>query len=267
MGYFICTGQLFIFLVCKLQGFHAFSSRKYPIQYRSLWTSFATPPRFQTSSLLPDPAPNSIGNFFENKTEAMSFIQCYMLSVGIIDNTQYGIGFPVDMPVMLTYFEGNELIPVQQDYPDYDHLINHVSVQLDSNDLQLYNTPVVLTLQGEFEDDDLNQLYPGPKIQDEANDDMLDFDEEDREEITIADVIRLEGMDNEDDVEFDDDDDNDDDDDDDDDDEGSMMADEEEDEDDDVLEGDDNSEIPGFHHCIFPYKTPPFLLLFDYIYR
>ena len=52
---------------------------------------------------------------------------------------------------MLTYFEGNELKPVLADYPDYDHLMNHVAVQLDSNEFQLYRTPVVLTLQGEFE--------------------------------------------------------------------------------------------------------------------
>ena len=55
------------------------------------------------------------------------------------------------MPVMLTYFEGNELKPVLGDYTDYDHLMNHVAVQLDSNEFQLYRTPVVLTLQGEFE--------------------------------------------------------------------------------------------------------------------
>ena len=61
------------------------------------------------------------------------------------------MGFPVDMPVMLTYFEGNELKPVLADYDDYDHLMNHVAVQLDGNEFQLYRTPVVLTLQGEFE--------------------------------------------------------------------------------------------------------------------
>jgi hypothetical protein len=55
--------------------------------------------------LLADPMPNSIGNFFENKTDGMSFIQCYMLSVAVVDGQQYGVGFPVDMPVMLTYFE------------------------------------------------------------------------------------------------------------------------------------------------------------------
>ena len=120
-----------------------------------------SPSSSAAASLLPDPMPNSIGNFFENQTDSMSFIQCYMLSVGTVGGTQYGVGFPVDMPVMLTYFEGNELKPVREDYPDYDHLMNHVAVQLDTNDFQLYRTPVVLTLQGEFEDDDFNEVIPG----------------------------------------------------------------------------------------------------------
>lgn len=93
--------------------------------------------------LLPDPSPNAIGNFFENKTaETMAFIQCYMLAMGSVNGEQYGVGYPIDMPVMLTYFEDNQLKPVLEDYPDYDHLINHVAVQLDYNDLQLYKTPV-----------------------------------------------------------------------------------------------------------------------------
>ena len=41
-------------------------------------------------TLLADPMPNSIGNFFENKTDDMSFIQCYMLSVAVVDGLQYG---------------------------------------------------------------------------------------------------------------------------------------------------------------------------------
>lgn len=41
-------------------------------------------------TLLADPMPNSIGNFFENKTDGMSFIQCYMLSVAVVDGLQYG---------------------------------------------------------------------------------------------------------------------------------------------------------------------------------
>ena len=126
--------------------------------------------------LLKDPLPNSIGNFFENKTDEMSFIQCYMLAVGKIDGIQYGVGFPVDMPVMLSYFEGNELKPVRPDYPDYDHLVNHVSTQMDSNDFQLYKTPIVLTLQGEFEDESINDILPGGSLDDEIDDENYDED-------------------------------------------------------------------------------------------
>jgi hypothetical protein len=110
------------------------------------------------AKLLPNPLPNSIGNFFDNIDNSMSFIQCYMLSMADIGGTQYGVGFPVDMPVMLCYFEGNELIPVRPDFGDYDHLVNHVAMQMDDNDFQLYKTPVALTLQGEFEDEELNQV-------------------------------------------------------------------------------------------------------------
>eukprot|EP01041_Mallomonas_annulata_P005818 gene5818-11738_t len=120
-------------------------------------------------SLMPDPMPNSIGNFFENKTDDMSFIQCYMTSMCKINGSQYGVGFPVDMPVMLSFFEGNELMPVRPDYPDFDHLVNHVSVQMDYNDFQLYKTPVVLTLQGEFEDEFMNEILPTLKHKRKTN--------------------------------------------------------------------------------------------------
>ena len=57
--------------------------------------SFYSPITSSTSlsalpTLLADPMPNSIGNFFENKTDDMSFIQCYMLSVAVVDGNQYG---------------------------------------------------------------------------------------------------------------------------------------------------------------------------------
>jgi len=99
-----------------------------------------------------------------------------MLAVGKIGGIQYGVGFPVDMPVMLSYFEGNELKPVRPDYPDYDHLVNHVSTQMDSNDFQLYKTPIVLTLQGEFEDESINDILPGGSLDDEIDDENYDED-------------------------------------------------------------------------------------------
>lgn len=136
---------------------------------------------------------------------------------------------------MLTYFEGNELKPVLPSYPDYDHLMSHVANQLDNNDMQLYRTPVVLTLQGEFEDEELNRLYgssdggedfdededdsedendeDSDSIIDDDEDNDEDFDDDDREEITVEELIKLEGLDNEDFIDDDDDENNDDDDD------------------------------------------------------
>ena len=132
------------------------------------------------------------------------------------------------MPVMLTYFEGNDLKPVQPDYPDYDHLMNHVAVQLDSNEFQLYRTPVVLTLQGEFEDDDFNEVIPGQRTGRGRRDDDEDEEDEDEDEeyedddgeegreVSVEELIATEGIDDEeyddeeDDEEYDDDDDDDD---------------------------------------------------------
>ena len=188
--------------------------------------------------LLADPMNNAIGNFFEDldRDDSMSFIQCYMLAVGEIDGNQYGVGFPIDMPVMLTYFEGNELKPVRPDYPDYDHLINHVSVQMDFNECQLYKTPVVLTLQGEFEDEEMNHI---PGVDDYmGEEDGIEYDEdgEEGEEISVEELILMEGIDD-DEIEEDDEDEDDmsyvDEDADYDDDDEDYLDDEDEDEDDD----------------------------------
>lgn len=137
-----------------------------------------------SGSLLPDPLPNSIGNYFDNTTEGGSFIQCYMLNLADIGEDQYGVGFPVDTPVMVGYFEGTEFMAVEEDYPDYDHLMNHVAVQMDSNDLQLYRTPVVLTLQGELDETD-------DEYEDEEVDDDDEYDD-DEEELTLEELLALE---------------------------------------------------------------------------
>lgn len=102
----------------------------------------------------------ALGVFIDQSVPEQSFIQCNIISCTSINGTEYGIGYPIDMPVMLTYFENNQLLPVKPDYPNYDHLINHVTTQLDGNDLELLQTPMVLTLQGEFEDDDFNNINP-----------------------------------------------------------------------------------------------------------
>lgn len=151
-------------------------------------------------TLLPQPPSNSIANFVDNQSSDMSFIQCNILAMGEIDGQQYGVGFPIDMPVMLTYFDNNELKPVKPDYPDYDHLINHVSVQLDSDDFQLYKTPIVLTLQGEFEDAEFNAVNPfelKSEQDSEANmsngfddDYMMGEEDDDAKELTLEQLMK-----------------------------------------------------------------------------
>lgn len=64
------------------------------------------------------------------------------------------------MPVTLTYFDKNELKPVRPAHPDYEHLLDHVALQLDESDLHLFKTPVVLTLEGEFDEEEFNQVDP-----------------------------------------------------------------------------------------------------------
>jgi hypothetical protein len=122
--------------------------------------------------LLPAPNPNSIGNFFRNQNDQdqSTFIQCYMIRLSEIGNYQYGVGYPVDMPVMLTYFEDDKLLPVRETFPDYDHLVSHVGNQLEGNDFLLCRTPIVLTLQGEFEDDTMNEVF---SVQERVSNDEL----------------------------------------------------------------------------------------------
>jgi len=116
-------------------------------------------------------------------------------------------------------FEGNELKPVKPDYPDYDHLVNHVAVQMDTNEFQLYRTPVVLTLQGDLDDDE------------EENDDGEEEMEgdEDEEEYTLDELLAMEDDEDE---EFDEDE--------------EDEEDEDEDEDDDNEDDDNNGNMSSF---------------------
>ena len=78
--------------------------------------------------------------------------------------------------------------------------ISHVAVQLDGQSgFQLYKTPIVLTLQGEFEDEDFNQILPKgidfqsrvyPVTGDRDNSDgsrisYVDDDENESQEVTL----------------------------------------------------------------------------------
>ena len=112
--------------------------------------------------LLPSQAADSLANFLEYSTNEhqRKSIQCNIIAVGEIDGQRYGVGYPVNMPVSLIYFDKNELKPVLPAHRDYDHLLDHVSLQLEDSDLHLYKTPVVLTLEGEFDDEEFNQVDP-----------------------------------------------------------------------------------------------------------
>jgi hypothetical protein len=135
-----------------------------------------------------------------------------------VDGEQYGVGYPIDMPVMIMTFEGKEILPVDRAWDDYEHLVQHISNQLDSDEIQLYNTPICLTLQGEFEDEDMNESAFVSENVDDDDDDDGDGDDE-REEATIEEIMALEGIDEDDfydDVDDEDDEDEDDEDDDDD---------------------------------------------------
>eukprot|EP01033_Poteriospumella_lacustris_P012966 gene12966-9275_t len=77
-----------------------------------------------------------------------------------MDGIQYGVGFPLDMPVAIAFFNGSELTFVtEQSFPKYDALLEYIDEQLDDNDISLLRTPVVLTVAGEFDDDDVSVPY------------------------------------------------------------------------------------------------------------
>lgn len=148
--------------------------------------------------LLPAPAPNALGNFFEKSDRRIQFIQCYMVALAKVKGAEYGVGFPMDIPVMLTYFEDNELKPVTElTYSKhYDHLLDYVGNQLDFNGVQLLRTPLVLTLQGEFEDEEFNNIYSGlaglSGRKDSDNDEEGDEEYEEEEELSLPELIKRE---------------------------------------------------------------------------
>ena len=148
---------------------------------------------------LPSRGNPAIGNFFDNSSSEMSFIQCYMHCLGTIKGVQYGIGYPVDTPVLLTRLstDEQELMPVTQDSPVYDDLYNHVASQMDDNEIQVYKTPVVLTMQGFFEEDDEDDEEDGENEEEgEEAEEGEDEDEgDDGEELTYVDEDDDEGLD------------------------------------------------------------------------
>jgi hypothetical protein len=148
-----------------------------------------------------------------------SFIECYLLHAARINGSEYGVGVPVDVPVVLGYFEGNDLRPVDRlgGTVDVEELLVHIRSQLDLHDVGIYNTPVVMTLQGEDigdddededEDDDYTKIQqqmsgegggardrgrgggvPGRAATREGE------DEDENEDLSVDEVVRLERID------------------------------------------------------------------------
>lgn len=151
---------------------------------------------------LPSRGNPAIGNFFDNSSAEMSFIQCYMHCLGTIKGVQYGIGYPVDTPVLLTRLSADEqeLMPVAPDSPVYDDLYNHVASQMDDNEIQVYKTPVVLTMQGFFEEDDEDDEEEDGEDEEGgegAEEGEGEDEEDDGEELTYVDEDDDEGLDDE----------------------------------------------------------------------
>jgi hypothetical protein len=228
------------------------------------------------AKLLEDPSQESVGNFFESENSDPKFIQCQMLALGEVDGNIYGVGYPIDTPVMLTYFEGNELIPVKEGHSDYDNIISYVANQLEKDDVQLFQTPVVLTMQGDFEDDDEPEAYAPLEFmnaESEVEEELVDRNNDNKEEMTVEDILAMEGWDDEDEGEdIDDGDelldlDNDEEEDEDDNDEEDEDAydDEEEDDDEDkdaYGNDEDKNDVDDDDDDTIPHKQGPDFVLF-----
>ena len=131
---------------------------------------------------------------YDSNGSPVSQIECHLLHSAHINSLEYATGAPVDMPVALCYFEGNEMKQVERGSKMFPALFEHVQAELDENELLLFDTPVVMTLQGEFEDENLNNINPiglghvadGNRAEDET--------EEEGEEVTVSELIATEGI-------------------------------------------------------------------------
>ncbi len=118
--------------------------------------------------LLPKPPPLTISTFVENSkipetlesTERHRVLQCFLgcLAEDNQRGIKYGLGTPIDMPVVLGYFDDKKFYQVYPNDTIYDDLVQYVSHQISMDDnVFLLDTPISLTLQGEFEEDELNK--------------------------------------------------------------------------------------------------------------
>ncbi|KAJ1484913.1 hypothetical protein T484DRAFT_2475964 [Baffinella frigidus] len=89
-------------------------------------------------------------------------IECYIDQDIEVDGKQYVLVYPCDTPVVLAYFDGGEqdLMPVPED--EVDKLFAAAYKACAEQELELINSAVVLTLQGDIED--LDESLPPPPV-------------------------------------------------------------------------------------------------------
>jgi hypothetical protein len=113
-----------------------------------------------------------------------SFIECYADSVAHIKGVEYTIGVPCDYSVAICYFdEKGALVPVELDdelMDDVFPIAEEVVAEEFGEELSLQRTPQTLTLVGELEEDDEEDLDF-----EEDNDLSVDDDAPDEEEVEI----------------------------------------------------------------------------------
>lgn len=156
--------------------------------------------QIQVQSIRPSPKVGTLGYFFEENEGKFavdhgrfsSQVECNLLHCVKIDGIEYGVGVPVDIPVSLTYFEGNDLKELNKGHPEYAEIFQMIASQMDENDLLLFDTPAVLTLQGEFEDENLSSDSLSAHTVLGNNSFILDNDDN---ELSVDEVVSKEGID------------------------------------------------------------------------
>jgi hypothetical protein len=141
--------------------------------------------------LLPTPPVSATGNFF-NATDNIRFLQCNMVAVASIQGFEYGVGFPIDTPVAIIHLNGSKLTPVTEDsFPAFDDLFEYIQDKLDDSGIQLIRTPMVLTVSGEFEEDDWHEAYL-PKKESAHDQQDTEDDAEEEDSLSFEDIVEYE---------------------------------------------------------------------------
>lgn len=143
--------------------------------------------------LLPSPAPLTIASFVEEATVHRTpisevgmeprrrVLQCFLgcLAEDKKQKVKYALGTPTDIPVMLGYFDNTSFHQVLRNDTIYESLFEYVANQLSmDDDMYLLDTPVTMTLYGEFDDAEQHELVTRENVPtsattiDDSNEDL-----------------------------------------------------------------------------------------------